>query len=87
MRSTLRPNPVPPLRDKRSKGRICPIKGINITYTCWLNQVEPWFEIINKGTIRRGSFSSVKNLIARIESSWRLTTSPRSSSTGPPQRI
>ncbi len=33
----------------------------------WLNQVERWFGIITQRAIRRGSFSSVKELIARIE--------------------
>jgi putative transposase len=37
------------------------------TYASWLNQVERWFGIITQRTIRRGSFSSVKELIARIE--------------------
>ena len=37
------------------------------TYTSWLNQVERWFGIITQRAIRRGSFSSVKELIARIK--------------------
>jgi putative transposase len=37
------------------------------TYASWLNQVERWFGIITQNAIRRGSFSSVKELIARIE--------------------
>jgi putative transposase len=37
------------------------------TYASWLNLVERWFGIITQRTIRRGSFSSVKELIARIE--------------------
>jgi putative transposase len=37
------------------------------TYASWLNQVERWFGIITQRAIRRGSFSSVKELIARIE--------------------
>ena len=37
------------------------------TYTSWLNQVEPWFALITERAIRHGSFSSVKQLIARIE--------------------
>jgi len=37
------------------------------TYASWLNQVERWFGIITQKTIRRGSFSSVKEPIARIE--------------------
>jgi putative transposase len=34
------------------------------TYSSWLNQVERWFGIITQRAIRRGSFSSVKELIA-----------------------
>jgi len=37
------------------------------TYASWLNQVERWFAIITQRAIRRGSFSSVKELIAKIE--------------------
>ena len=37
------------------------------TYASWLNQVERWFAIITQRAIRRGSFSSVKELVARIE--------------------
>ena len=37
------------------------------TYASWLNQVERWFGIITQRAIRRGSFSNVKELIARIE--------------------
>ena len=37
------------------------------TYASWLNQVERWFALITERAIRRGSFSSVKQLIARIE--------------------
>ncbi|MCP9864514.1 hypothetical protein KBY77_15445 [Synechococcus sp. Cruz-7E5] len=37
------------------------------TYDSWLNQVERWFGIITQRAIRRGSFSSVVGLIARIE--------------------
>jgi putative transposase len=37
------------------------------TYASWLNQVERWFGIITQRAIRRGSFSSVKELIVRIE--------------------
>ena len=32
----------------------------------WLNQVEIWFNIITQKAIRRGSFSSVGELVARI---------------------
>jgi putative transposase len=37
------------------------------TYVSWLNQVEIWFNIITQKAIRRGSFTSVSDLIARIE--------------------
>lgn len=37
------------------------------TYASWLNQVERWFGIITQRAIRRGSFSNVKQLIAKIE--------------------
>ncbi len=37
------------------------------TYASWLYQVERWFGIISQQAIRRGSFSSVKELIAKIQ--------------------
>jgi putative transposase len=37
------------------------------TYASWLNQVERWFGLITQKAIRRGSFSSVKELIEKIE--------------------
>lgn len=37
------------------------------TYASWLNQVERWFGIITQQAIRRGSFSSVKDLVHRID--------------------
>ena len=37
------------------------------TYASWLNQVERWFGIITQQAIRRGSFSSVKQLVKKIE--------------------
>ena len=37
------------------------------TFSSWLKQVERWFGIITQRAIRRGSFSSVKELIAKIE--------------------
>lgn len=37
------------------------------TYSSWLNQVEIWFNIITQRAIRRGTFRSVKELIAKIE--------------------
>ena len=37
------------------------------TYSSWLNQVERWFGLITQQAIRRGSFRSVKDLIAKID--------------------
>ena len=37
------------------------------TYASWINQVEIWFNIITQRAIRRGTFKSVRGLIARIE--------------------
>lgn len=37
------------------------------TYSSWLNQVERWFAIITDKAIRRGSFTSVKDLITKVE--------------------
>jgi putative transposase len=37
------------------------------TYASWLNQVEIWFNIITQRAIRRGTFRSVKALVAKIE--------------------
>lgn len=37
------------------------------TYASWLNQVEIWFNLITQRAIRRGTFKSVKELVARIE--------------------
>lgn len=37
------------------------------TYASWLNQVERWFGLITQKAIRRGSFSSVKQLISKIK--------------------
>lgn len=39
------------------------------TYASWLNQVEIWFNLITQRAIRRGTFKSVKELIAKIEQS------------------
>lgn len=38
------------------------------TYSSWLNQVERWFGLITQRAIRRGSFSSVKDLVQKIDS-------------------
>lgn len=37
------------------------------TYSSWLNQVERWFGLITQRAIRRGSFSSVKDLVHKID--------------------
>lgn len=37
------------------------------TYASWLNQVEIWFNIITQQAIRRGTFKSVKELVAKID--------------------
>jgi transposase len=36
------------------------------TYASWLNQVERWFALLSSREIRRGSFASAKDLVARI---------------------
>ena len=49
------------------------------TYSSWLNQVERWFGLITERAIRRGSFSSVKELVAKIESfvaAWNKNSVP-----------
>lgn len=37
------------------------------TYSSWLNQVERWFGLITEKAIRRGSFTSVKDLTDKID--------------------
>ena len=37
------------------------------TYSSWINQVEIWFNIITQKAIRRGSFSSVRQLVDKIQ--------------------
>ena len=49
------------------------------TSASWLNQVETWFGILSRQAIRRGSFGSVKELIASIETftaDWNAGASP-----------
>jgi transposase len=36
------------------------------TSASWMNQIETWFGILSRQAIRRGSFRSVKELIAMI---------------------
>jgi putative transposase len=38
------------------------------TYSSWLNQVERWFGLITQRAIRRGTFTSVQDLIQKIDS-------------------
>jgi putative transposase len=37
------------------------------TYASWLNQVETWFSLITQKAIRRGSFTSTKALVQKID--------------------
>lgn len=37
------------------------------TYSSWLNQVEIWFNLITQRAIRRGTFTSVKDLVRKID--------------------
>ena len=37
------------------------------TYASWMNQVERWFAFIMQRQIRRSSFASAKDLVAKIE--------------------
>jgi putative transposase len=37
------------------------------TYASWLNQVEIWFNRITQQAVRRGTFSSVKDLVEKID--------------------
>ena len=49
------------------------------TSASWMNQVETWFGILTRQAIRRGSFRSVKELIAMIEAfvhQWNAGSSP-----------
>ena len=49
------------------------------TYSSWLNMVERFFALITEKAIRRGSFSSVKDLVHRIDrfvSQYNKTCSP-----------
>ena len=37
------------------------------TYASWLNQVEIWFNLITQRAIRRGTFTSVRDLVRKID--------------------
>jgi transposase len=52
---------------------------ITPTTASWMNQIETWFGILTRKAIRRGSFGSVKDLIAMIDAftrSWNEGASP-----------
>ncbi|MGH2727996.1 MAG: IS630 family transposase [Actinomycetota bacterium] len=49
------------------------------TSASWLNQVETWFSILTRQAIRRGSFGSVRELIAMIDTftvNWNAGATP-----------
>jgi transposase len=49
------------------------------TSASWMNQIETWFGILSRQAIRRGSFRSVKELIAKINAfkvSWNEGSTP-----------
>ena len=49
------------------------------TSASWLNQIETWFGILTRQALRRGSFESVRALVAAIESftrAWNAGASP-----------
>ena len=49
------------------------------TSASWMNQIETWFAILSRQAIRRGSFGSVKELIARIDlftGNWNAGATP-----------
>jgi len=49
------------------------------TSASWLNQVETWFSVLTRQAIRRGSFGSVKELVAMIDTftrSWNEGSGP-----------
>jgi transposase len=49
------------------------------TSASWMNQVETWFSVLTRGAIRRGSFGSVKELIAMIDTftvNWNAGATP-----------
>lgn len=49
------------------------------TSASWLNQVETWFSVLTRQAIRRGSFGSVKELVAMIDTftaTWNAGSSP-----------
>lgn len=60
-------------RDPRIRSHFTP------TSASWMNQIETWFGILTRKAIRRGSFGSVKELIAMIDAftrTWSEEASP-----------
>jgi len=57
------------------------------TYASWLNQVEIWFNRITQRALRRGTFSSVKELVEKIDHYVQNSNRMRSHSSGLPQRF
>src|SRR5215469_8243360 len=53
------------------------------TYSSWLNQVERWFGLITQPAIRRGSFTSVHDLVRKSTRSCSATIVPLVPSCGP----
>ncbi len=49
------------------------------TSVSWMNQIETWFGILSRQAIRRGSFGSVQELVARIDlftGNWNAGATP-----------
>jgi hypothetical protein len=54
------------------------------TYSSWLDLIERFFALISDKTIRRGSFHSVRDLVAKIDHFVIHYTRPANRSSGPP---
>ena len=72
--------PTPP---RTSKPGWIRIRTSTSTFTpvgsSWLNQIETWFGVITRQSIRRGTFSSVKVLIKQIReymTHWNASAKP-----------
>ncbi|RKT21139.1 hypothetical protein B0G69_4514 [Paraburkholderia sp. RAU2J] len=70
-------------RSRRGWQRAPLAHAFHSTYSSWLNQVECFFALITDKAIRRGSFGSVRQLIASI-SSFPTTTKTANHSCRPP---
>jgi hypothetical protein len=57
------------------------------TYASWLNQMERWFGLITHRSIRRVSFSRVKELIANIKQFVAAYNKTKAPSTARPRQI